>query len=183
MNILLVPSGSVNPVDSLVDTPTLKRLEKALELWENGDYDYIILSGGQTQASGIETKPEAETMHDWLLKQPTQPSKERLIIESKARDTYENAILSLEILKTDLRFKNLPTRLFVVTNQLHGLRFLTTFQQGLRWYSLSLIDSGETLTLRKKVFEYFLITMHSLDPLGRNPLSRWNRKRRSYPRP
>lgn len=71
----------------------LSRLEKALELARRFPQAKIILSGGDLKTEYT----EASVMRDWLVEQGVEES--RLVLDEKARDTYGNAIGTLDALK------------------------------------------------------------------------------------
>ena len=180
MNILLVPSGIIRPINSLEQTPTLQRLQAALAVWQTGKYDYLILSGSKVWPDQVSTKPDAEIMYDWLISQPNHPPLKKIYIENKARDTYENCSLTLDILKSLPNFTNDCT-LTLVTNPLHAKRFLVSLQQGYQFYKVAFVDTQEHLSFSGILREYCLIFIHSFDPTGKGFLPTLNRKRRTRP--
>lgn len=118
----------------------LSRLERGLEMAEKFPDAKIILSGGDVRTEYT----EASVMKQWLLEQGV--SENRLILDEKARDTYGNAIGTLNILE-DLDAHSV----LIVGTLLHLPRAVTTtaFYAQYIGYDLT-IDSaggGETAVL------------------------------------
>ncbi|HHZ19063.1 MAG TPA: YdcF family protein [Firmicutes bacterium] len=61
------------------------RLDKAVELYRQGYFKYIIVSGG----FGKEGYDEAEVMRDYLIKKQVPP--DAVIVDNKGNDTYLTA--------------------------------------------------------------------------------------------
>ncbi|WP_139999235.1 YdcF family protein [Paenibacillus paridis] len=97
-----------------VPSPALKeRLDLALQLYEAGTVDKLILSGG-LDANGAK-KTEAEGMRDYLIGKGI--SADKLLLENKASSTYENLGLSKRIAEAN----NLD-KLVVITHDYHAAR-------------------------------------------------------------
>jgi len=75
-------------------SPALKeRLDYAIELYEQGLFDYFILSGGKPSYSrGLS---EAEGMQQYLVEAGIPVDK--LLLESQSSDTYENLLFSQRV--------------------------------------------------------------------------------------
>lgn len=72
-----------------------RRLDKAIEFYEGGDVQKILLSGGNTNPKI--SKTEAQAMYDYLLSKGLP--KNSLIKEEKSLDTFGNALFSKELVK------------------------------------------------------------------------------------
>lgn len=70
-----------------------KRLIRTIEYAEDNPNTIIVLSGGQGQDQGIS---EAEVMYDYLLENAIP--KNRLLMETKSRNTKENILFSMEVI-------------------------------------------------------------------------------------
>lgn len=179
MDVLLVPSADVKPIDSLVGTVTLQRLEKAMELWRTGQYDLIVLSGGFVQPASVQTRPHAEIMRQWVLQQPDAPADQQIIVEDKAHDTYQNAWFSHDKIEENIerRWSDADT-LTITTEERHGRRFTVTFPRAISWNDIVIVSVG-TLSLLGRIREFALYLMHVVDPAGNGLLARLNRNRRA----
>jgi len=99
-----------------VPSPALReRLELASKLVENHTVDKLILSGGL--GSNGSTKTEAEGMRDYLLAKGIQADK--LLLEDKAVNTYENLLFSAAIAK-----EQGLSGIIIVTHDYHAARAL-----------------------------------------------------------
>jgi len=97
-----------------VPSPALReRLEHAYMLLENGSVDKLILSGGL--GGGGSTLTEAEGMQNYLLAKGVQP--DRLLLEGKSTNTYENLLFSHSI-SEEQGFE----KLVIVTHDYHAAR-------------------------------------------------------------
>lgn len=90
------------------------RLSKSLELYNEGFGEYIIVSGGKGPKDNI---PVAYAMKNWLVEKNVP--KEKILVEDKAVNTFENIILSKPILES----KN-TSSVVVVTSDFHIYRAL-----------------------------------------------------------
>ncbi|MDQ2087520.1 YdcF family protein [Herbivorax sp. ANBcel31] len=90
------------------------RLSKGLTLYNEGFGEYIIVSGGKGPTDNI---PVSYAMKNWLIER--EVPKERILIEDKAVNTFENIILSKAIMNS----KNLSS-VVVVTSDFHLFRAL-----------------------------------------------------------
>jgi len=95
-------------------SPGLKeRLDYALQLYREGKYAWIIVSGGPDHRDSRLT--EAEGMKDDLVARGVPP--DRVVLEPKATSTYENLLYSRRIMK-ERGWK----RAIIVTHHYHGAR-------------------------------------------------------------
>ncbi|MHA6484004.1 YdcF family protein [Paenibacillus sp. strain BS8-2] len=75
-------------------SPALKeRLDYALQLYEDGAVDVLILSGGHGGLSS--TLSEAEGMRNYLMDKGLPEDK--LLLENKSTSTYQNLLFSMEL--------------------------------------------------------------------------------------
>lgn len=88
------------------------RLETALDLYNKGYADYIIVTGGEGPTDDI---PVSLSMKKWFLDNDV-PS-ENIFLETKAKNTYENFAFSKEICD-----ENNFDDIIVVTNDFHMYR-------------------------------------------------------------
>ncbi len=176
MQILFVPSGGITPVDQLSPANTLQRCIKALQLWQNGTYHILILSGGICDPPSIQRTAGAEIMRRWFVERGV-PEK-RIITESHSRDTYENIILSVRLLKN-----------LVPHNQTHHWTVVSQWQRCLRiWITLwrlhrirpKLQMLRYPIGIRGFLKECVFIAYHLYDRDGNKYLARKNRSRRSF---
>lgn len=104
--------------DGKMQQPLLNRLEVALKAAIKYPNSRIIVSGGVPKKGII----EADVMHDWLVANEINGS--RIIKETSATDTVENAIFSLDI----IREENV-TDITLITSASHMRRALVIFNE------------------------------------------------------
>ena len=111
-DVILIPGGS---------HPQL--IQRAIELYKKGMANYILVSGGENRK--IPDYPsEAEYLKSIAIKEGV-PS-EAVLCEEIARNTYENAVYSYEIMKD----KELDDKkVILVCKEYHSRRALFTFQK------------------------------------------------------
>lgn len=95
-------------------SPALKeRLDYAIELYEAGMVDYLILSGGKPHYDrGLS---EAEGMEHYLV--AAGIPQDKLLLETQSRDTYENLTFSERVAK-----KHDLTSIMIITHNYHTKR-------------------------------------------------------------
>lgn len=98
-----------------------QRLDKALELHNMKLADKIILSGKLSKTLFDNKFNESEVMKKYLLSKGFP--EEKIILEGKSRDTFENAYLSKIIVD-----KNNWKKIIVVTNEFHMKRAKKIFK-------------------------------------------------------
>ena len=106
--------GSMNEV-------LIKRLEQTYEAAKVNPNAKIIVTGG-VQKSGI---TESYLMKNWLVDRGI--SKDRIIIEDKARDTVENSLNSAQILK-----ENNAKNILLITSASHIRRGMILLQEAVK---------------------------------------------------
>lgn len=82
--------------DGSPDLIMVNRLQTAVDLFERGNVDKIVLSGGMP--NGVQVS-EAGVMHDLLRSNGFDMS--QVIVEDASRDTIENAKRTIEVLESD----------------------------------------------------------------------------------
>lgn len=108
---IIVLGAKVKP-DGEPSTALLKRLEKALECYEEGLAPYIIVCGAQ---GGDEPCTEAEGMHKWLVAHGVPDS--AVIMEDRSTSTEEN-LANAKAIMEEKGFKTC----IVTTNAYHLTR-------------------------------------------------------------
>jgi uncharacterized SAM-binding protein YcdF (DUF218 family) len=129
-DIGILLGGSLRSYDVDYSRPiysqSVDRLLQTIALYKSGKIKKILLSGG----SGSVTRPD-ERESEIILKVIEQtgiPSKD-IIVENSSRNTYENAVYSAEILKTE--YPN--GKFLLITSSFHMRRSLACFNKtGLR---------------------------------------------------
>lgn len=91
--IIVLGAGVNGTVPSL---SLVNRLTVTKEYMEKYPYSIAVVSGCQGVGEDI---TEAKCMHDWLIQRGI--SEKRIIMEEKARSTYENIAFSLELIAED----------------------------------------------------------------------------------
>lgn len=89
-----------------------ERLDGALELYREGYVPYLLVSGGLGEGK---TSTEAAVMRNYLMEQGVP--EEHILLEHRARDTYENLKFSREIMR-----ENGLSRALVVSHDYHLAR-------------------------------------------------------------
>ncbi len=114
--IIVLGGGVVKEINFLPFGPQ-ERIQKGIELYREGYADHVIMTGGVVKG---ETYTESQYMRDYaeLLGLPSDV----IIEESQARDTYENALYSLQIMEE----QDWHTAL-VVTSYFHTRRACNVF--------------------------------------------------------
>lgn len=123
-DVIVVLGGMVNPL-SYYEKPELlssaDRLTDAVVLWKNKKSEYILFTGG----SGILFQEDAiESKHAFQILTSLGIPKDRLLLESKSKNTYENALYVSEILKE----KNWK-KIILITSAFHIKRANLCFQK------------------------------------------------------
>ncbi len=173
MRVLLVPSADIAPINNLKGTKTLLRCQKAVELLKTGDYDILVLSGGQCHPWHIETQPAAMTMAQWFAKQGV--SVNTIICECKSLDTYKSVMCTID----QLKIHGLRHEITVVSQWQHAIRFAITFLLG---YGIRIKRAPlhYPMSLKDSVKEWLFILYHLYDRRGTKLLARKNRIARTY---
>lgn len=104
--------------DGTMHEVLIKRLEQTYEAAKVNQNAKIIVTGG-VQKSGV---TESYLMKNWLIEKGV--SKDRIIIEDKARDTVENTINSTQILK-----EHNAKSIILISSASHIRRGMVLFQE------------------------------------------------------
>jgi len=175
--ILLVPAGGIIAKNRLSPADTLLRCQKAITLWQTGQYDLILVCGGIfTPFPDTHTVPAADLMKSYLLENIPGISKEKILTEDSSRDTFENVKFALATLET-ARIKT--SDITVVTQWQHAIRFWITFRF-CRNIKVKLKPMFYRTALRIKLNECLFIAYHIYDPCGNKNLARKNRQNRTF---
>lgn len=124
VDAIVVLGGMINPIPHYEKVELLSsadRLTDAVILWKNQKADFIIFTGG----SGIlfqEDAIEAEYAQKFLIS--LNVPKEKIILESKSRNTFENAFYVSKILE-EKKWK----KILLITSAFHMKRALGCFQK------------------------------------------------------
>ncbi len=107
------------------------RAEHALELYNSGLVEYILVSGGIGPYSEDRNIPEAELMAE-MLSEFGVPD-DHIWIENRSRNTLENVRYSMPIIINEsFMHLNTPTRPILVTSRFHLKRTCGLFKKELR---------------------------------------------------
>ncbi|MCX7999084.1 MAG: YdcF family protein, partial [Leptospiraceae bacterium] len=123
-DVIVVLGGMINPLSYYEKAELLSsadRLTDAAILWKKKKADFIIFSGG----SGILFQEDAtESKHAKKILISLGIPKEKIILESKSRNTFENAIYVSKILE-QRKWK----KVLLITSAFHMKRALGCFQK------------------------------------------------------
>ncbi len=98
------------------------RVLYAAKLYQSGVADQILLSGGNIEWSGTRTTTPAQDMEELLLM--LNVPQDALILQSRSRNTAEDALFSSEILQE----KNIK-EIILVTSASHMMRSVALFEK------------------------------------------------------
>ena len=158
-----MPLGSVEPVDILSEKDTMIRMKEALRMWQEGGWDYILVSGGTFTSKKIMTIPGARMMRSWFVSRGV--SSDKIIVEDQSRDTYQNIAFSIEAIEERPGRFVREANITVVTQWQHAIRFWLTF----RTYGIK-VDLQKLhypMGVIGIVREFALIAVTALDPKGK----------------
>ena len=107
------------------------RIEHALNLYQNGTIDYILVTGGIGPYSENQEMAEAELYAEFLIKSGVPDN--RIWIENESISTIENVKFSIPILiKESFKDINRQFNLILVTSGFHMKRVRALFKKALR---------------------------------------------------
>lgn len=173
LKVLLVPAELIDPVDTLSPN-TRRRCLAAMEAWNIGGYDFVLMTGGLFLEPARQTRSAAETMSLWFrLKFVPE---ERMLLEERSVDTYENIANSLGL----LRERGLGgAEITVVTQLQHAIRFKITCWRAHGVRIRTIVVRQPEMSWKDWLLEWFvLIPIHILDRSGTGFISRWNKTKR-----
>ena len=176
--ILLVPSAGFEK-ENQMDYQTLSRCQETYKLWQTGEYDLILLTGGICQPEEFQTVPGAQIMK-WYFLYKKVPEK-NLLTEDHAHDTFENIRFSLQRLQTLGIFPQ-DAEITVVTKKKQCRRFRISFN---RAYHIKIKEHYvEYLqTTKENIYEFISLIIHLLDPKGNGFIAKRNRQNRTFSGP
>ncbi len=87
-SILFVVGREIANNTSIAATETEKRCEKALKEWKRGGYEWLLISALEYEPGGGEPISASGLMAEWFVAQGVPA--ERIIVDSRARDIYDN---------------------------------------------------------------------------------------------
>jgi hypothetical protein len=182
MRLLFVPSGDVTTHNKIEHTHTLERCQEALRVWQSGHYDYMLLSGGIFRPRRVQSVSAAKLMANWVLSQSLQPRPHQLLLEEQSRDTYENAYLSIELLRKQKLLHHI-TGITIVSELHHARRLRTTLVQGYNLTNIDIHPTHSKLSWHALMLEWLYELLHAIDPIGNNILAQMNRRSRTFASP
>jgi uncharacterized SAM-binding protein YcdF (DUF218 family) len=109
------------------------RLLYPLKWYKEGRLKTILVTGGSANIFDSEKK-EADLVAEWLLKYGVDSSD--LLIESKSRNTLENAAYTKQMMRQDY------VNVLLVTSEIHGRRAQAVFNKVGIEHTLVLVDKG-----------------------------------------
>jgi uncharacterized SAM-binding protein YcdF (DUF218 family) len=146
----VIPSYALKDA-SLLTRPTRAEIELACEWWKKFPEAKLILSTGDNQGLGI---PNSKVMADYAVSLGV--SRENVIEEDRSRNTYENLLYSMEIIKArglgppTLVTLDLYTRRAVATARKMGwedFHWLSVFSQGEPAYGYKWLQTHSRITI------------------------------------
>jgi hypothetical protein len=173
MRILFVPACDIIYKNRLGQR-TEARCEEALQYWQSGEFDYILLSGGRHEDPCRQNLPGAEIMKQWFLRKNL--SEESLIMETESLDTFEKVSLVIDCLRKKGLDKSNCT-IFVVSEEKHLRRVKLIFKRGHDWDIRSLVVDNQML-VSEKFAELFILLIHLVWPRDGGPIAEITRKKR-----
>lgn len=172
--ILMVPSWQIVPRDRLSPRDTQIVCRAALQLWNTGQYDLLLLTGGVFLPPRIQIRPSAELMKDWFMSQGMESS--RIVTETRSLDTFENIAFALAELR---RLGVVHPDITVCTQWLHAARIRHTFQRA-HGISIRVHAIRFDMPWHDLAWQWFCAAYHWYDPAGTGWLARTIRRRRHH---
>jgi len=96
------------------------RVEQAISLYERGQIDRILVSGGIGYLNTDRKNLEADKLQSYLLNKGIP--KNDILVENKSRNTHENVKFFLDVLKKEYTLKS--TKLALISSDFHIRRCL-----------------------------------------------------------
>ncbi len=170
--ILMVPSWQLVPRDRLSPRDTQIVCQAALELWQTGLFDLLLLTGGLFLPSYIQSKPSSELMKNWFVAQGVEST--RIVTETRSLDTFENIAYSL----TELRRLGIShPDITVCTQWQHAVRIRHTFKRA-HGIEIQIYTLNFDLPPLEHARQWLYIAYHCYDTRGDKWLARTVRRRR-----
>jgi len=135
--------------DGTISEILKSRIEKAIELYQKQQIQYIIVSGGAIHNQ----YSEAYTMKDYAIKQGIP--QDYILIENKAKSTYHNMLYSKDIME-DYHLKNC----YVITNSWHIIKA--------KYYAKQFLNDFEMIACQKpkNMTSFKVILLHIYMPIN-----------------
>lgn len=120
----MMPVDALAPADAIivVSGGSGERVEKGIELMQNGYADYLVFSG---DAFDVASTSNAEVMKMWAIREGIAES--NILTDSQSRTTYENAYYVRQLLNEN-GLKE-PSTLILVTSSYHQRRLYQNFRE------------------------------------------------------
>ncbi|MFH0856505.1 MAG: YdcF family protein [bacterium] len=164
--ILVVLGGLVVPLNKLHPCDTLLRCEEAIKIWEG--HNQIIVTGGIFLPKEVQTKPVADLMKEWLIKNGVPA--EKILTVTDAVDTFQ------EIEGVVEKIGGKKASINVLSHWQHLIRSFITFLFAhgilIKPYPIFYWKGGKDF-----IREWGYCFLHIVDPSGRW-VSKKNRERR-----
>lgn len=131
-DVIVVLGGMINPLTAYPEKPELlsaaDRLTDAVILWRQKKADWILFTGG----SGVLFQQDVqEAEHAGKLMELLGVEKDKIILESESRNTYENALYTTKIL-SEKGFQSV----ILITSAFHMERSKGVFEkQGIKVFA------------------------------------------------
>lgn len=125
------------------------RLKEAERLYKEGLIEKILVTGGIGRLNIDRVTPEAIKMAEFLMEQHIP--KNDILLEPKAKNSYENIKYSLEIIKENENLIN--SKLMLITSEFHMKRCILMMEkelQNMAFYSRAVKDGKTDLENWKK---------------------------------
>lgn len=171
MKILLILAGGIVKMNRLSPQDTLIRCQKGLQLWQSGNYDYLLVTGGLFNPKTVQTITAAGLMRKWFVKNGV--AKEKILIEADSRDTYQNVAFSIRLLKTKKIDK---PEITIVSQWQHNIRIKRTFRS--YGYQVKTHNVKYPVGWKTWLMEWAFIMLHFISPKGNNYWARKNQEKR-----
>lgn len=135
--------------DGTISEILKSRIEKAIELYQQHQIEYIIVSGGAIHNN----YSEALTMRDYAIKYDIP--KNKILIENQAKSTYHNMVYSKEIMK-EYQLKSC----YVITNSWHIIKA--------KYYAKQFLNDFEMIECAKpkNMTSFKVILLHIYMPIN-----------------
>ena len=101
------------------------RADKAIELYQEGLLKRVLISGGIGYLNTDRKVPEAYKLEKYLL--VNEISKSDILLEPNSKNTYENILFSLKLLKENYDLNKL--KLAIITSDYHVKRCIETMRK------------------------------------------------------
>jgi vancomycin permeability regulator SanA len=160
MSVLIVLGGPLT-VDNKPGTWLKSRLDKAIKVYNEYIFDYIILTGGDPTKKNI---TEAEVMYNYLK---DYIPKNKMYKEIKANSTFENAIYTKKMI-TNTLIKNI----YVLTSDFHINRSKYIFENIFNYYKI------KPETVIKTLFNIFMISSET--PIDKTEMNELKKKEKVF---